>query len=145
MIGAPARIRFPVPKTIVHSLLLWLLHSVFQHRNCLSTALATILCSRPSKESQFQSCDFWPDFHTSYGIPGYDKTDAFNIKKKAADNHHLWPMQRQSSTRSSNWRYWSIVITWLCLGMLLNILPMSLDFLQAFNRYKTQFQSILLY
>ena len=85
-IGAPARIKFPVPKTIVHSLLLWRPYSILQHRNRLSTALATIICSRPSEVAQFQSCDFWPDFHTGYGIPGYKGTAAFNIKKKKNDS-----------------------------------------------------------
>ena len=38
-----ASARFPVPKTIVHSLLLWRPHSILQHRNRLSTALANHL------------------------------------------------------------------------------------------------------
>ena len=50
--------------------------------NHLSTALETIICSRPGEVAQFQTCDFWPDFHTGYGIPGYEGTTAFNIKRK---------------------------------------------------------------
>ena len=30
----------------------------------------------------------------------------------AAFHHHLWPMQYQSSTRSSNLKYWNMIITW---------------------------------
>ena len=52
----------------------------------------------------------------------------------AAFNHHLWPMRCQSSTRSSNWRYWNIVITWaLSWNVVHHILPMSLDTLKAFT------------
>ena len=53
-----------------------------QHRNRLSTALATIICSRPSEVAHLQSCDFWPDFR----IPGYKGTAALNIKKKKNDS-----------------------------------------------------------
>ena len=51
-----------------------------------------------------------------------------------AFNHHLWPMRCQPSTRSSNWRYWNVVITWaLSWNVVQNILPMSLDTLKAFT------------
>ena len=38
--------------------------------------------------AQFRSCDFWLDFHTGYGIPGYDGTAAFNMKKTKNDSGH---------------------------------------------------------
>ena len=51
-----------------------------------------------------------------------------------AFNYHLWPMRCQSSTRSSNWRYWNMVITWaLSWNVVHHILPMSLDTLKAFT------------
>ena len=46
--GCSCSDQIPSSKSIVHSLLLWRPHSILQHRNRLSTALATIICSGSS-------------------------------------------------------------------------------------------------
>ena len=83
--GAPARIKFPNPKSIVHSLVLWQ------------------ICSRPSKVAHLQSCNFWLDIHTGYCIPGYEGTAAFNIKKNRNDSGRRGQLAANPNILTSIW------------------------------------------
>jgi len=121
-LGSPARIRLPVPKSIVHALLAWRPLTPGQHCDRLLTALATIICCRPSEVAQLQSCDFWPDFHTSYGIPGYIGTAAINIKKKKNDTGRRGQLAAIGISKNRELDLVIQIKHWLCL-MHLNPAP----------------------
>ena len=47
-------------------------------------------------------------------------------------NQHVWPARARPSTRSKNWRYWSLVVTWaVARKYCAHLVPMSADTLKA--------------
>ena len=85
--GALNRIRFPVLKTIVHSLLLWRdsgVHTLsFKSQSSFhSTCNNHLLWSLDLVKQLNSKRDFLPDFHTGYDIPGYDGTAPLILRRR---------------------------------------------------------------
>jgi hypothetical protein len=66
--------------------------SLRDNRDRLLIALATICCLRVAEVASLQVCDIWFDFHTGYGIPGYQGTAAIHVGRRKNDcerkGHH---------------------------------------------------------
>ena len=92
LLGRPSALRFPIHRSLVALLLRLRPASLRDNRDRLMVALATICCLRVSELAALQICDVWFDFHTGYGIPGFEGTAAIHIDRRKNDverkGHH---------------------------------------------------------
>ena len=92
IMGRPLSLKLPIHKKVVAWLLRWRPESLVENRGRLMAALATLACMRVSEVSRLQVCDLWFDWHTGWGVPGYEGTCAVHIGKRKNDSerkgHH---------------------------------------------------------
>ena len=97
-VGLPSRFQNRHEEFNAPDLWFWHPQSILQHCNCLSTALTTIICSRLSDVAQFQSCSFWPDFHTGLAFLVTAEQLHSVLKKK----QNVSGCQRQAKPKNPN-------------------------------------------
>ena len=92
IMGRPLSLKLPIHKSVVTWLLRWRPDGVADNRRRLMATLATLACLRVSELCRLQVCDLWFDWHTGWGVPGYDGTCAVHIANRKNDSerkgHH---------------------------------------------------------
>ena len=92
LLGKPSALLFPIHRLLVAALLRMRPDGLRDNRDRLLIALATICCLRVAEVASLQVCDIWFDFHTGYGIPGYQGTAAIHVGRRKNDcerkGHH---------------------------------------------------------
>lgn len=92
LVGRPSALLFPIHRLLVVAMLRSRPDLDRDNRDRLMVALATICCLRVSELIALQLCDVWFDFHTGYGVPGFQGTAAIHVAKRKNDcerkGHH---------------------------------------------------------
>ena len=92
IMGRPLSLKLPIHKTVIAWLLRWRPPGVADNRRRLMAALATLACLRVSELCRLQVCDLWFDWHTGWGVPGYEGTCAVHVGVRKNDSerkgHH---------------------------------------------------------